>query len=133
MKALIIAATAAASLVATAASAQTAPAPAPAPAHDHHAADHHAAHPTIDSTIEALVADPATKAVLDKHLPGIDRHPAYAQFKGMTLRQVAPFSQGNITDVPNETDDDLCDAARYLVQNAFGGGKVVVAANIAPP
>jgi len=90
-------AAAAASLLAVgAASAQTEPAP--APAHDHHAVDHQAAHPTIDSTIEALVADPATKAVLDKHLPGIDRHPAYAQFKGMTLRQVAPFSQGNITD-----------------------------------
>lgn len=93
-------AAAAASLLAVgAASAQTAPAPAPAPAHDHHAMDQQpAAHPTIDSTIEALVADPATKAVLDKHLPGIDRHPAYAQFKGMTLRQVAPFSQGHITD-----------------------------------
>ncbi|WEK39338.1 MAG: hypothetical protein P0Y50_12435 [Candidatus Brevundimonas colombiensis] len=99
-------AAAAASLLAVgAASAQTTPAPATAPStgHEHHAAGHHAAghqgaHPTIDSTIEALVADPATKAVLDKHLPGIDRHAAYAQFKGMTLRQVAPFSQGNITD-----------------------------------
>ncbi|GAW40937.1 hypothetical protein SH203_01339 [Brevundimonas sp. SH203] len=91
-------AAAAASLLAVgAASAQTTPAPAPATGHEHHA-DHHAARPTIDSTIEALVADPATKAVLDKHLPGIDRHPAYAQFKGMTLRQVAPFSQGHITD-----------------------------------
>lgn len=89
-------AAAAASLLAVgAASAQTTPAP--ATGHEH-PADHHAARPTIDSTIEALVADPATKAVLDKHLPGIDRHPAYAQFKGMTLRQVAPFSQGNITD-----------------------------------
>nr|WP_314524468.1 hypothetical protein [uncultured Brevundimonas sp.] len=96
-------AAAAASLLAVgAASAQTTPAPAPATApstgHEHHAAGHQGAHPTIDSTIEALVADPATKAVLDKHLPGIDRHAAYAQFKGMTLRQVAPFSQGNITD-----------------------------------
>jgi|GEM_PF-208119 len=94
-------AAAAASLLAVgAASAQTTPAPATAPStgHEHHAAGHQGAHPTIDSTIEALVADPATKAVLDKHLPGIDRHAAYAQFKGMTLRQVAPFSQGNITD-----------------------------------
>ncbi|MCA0366595.1 MAG: hypothetical protein LCH57_00820 [Proteobacteria bacterium] len=89
-------AAAAASLLAVgAASVQTTPAP--ATGHEHHA-DQHAARPTIDSTIEALVADPATKAVLDKHLPGIDRHPAYAQFKGMTLRQVAPFSQGHITD-----------------------------------
>ena len=108
IKTLFAAAGAASLLAAGAASAQTAPAPAPAPAHDHHAADHHAAHPTIDSTIEALVADPATKAVLDKHLPAIDRHPAYAQFKGMTLRQVAPFSQGNITDAKiTAIDTDL--------------------------
>ena len=95
----LIAAAAASLLLAGAASAQTAAAPAPtqapAAAPDH---AHHDARPTIDSTIEALVADPATKAVLDKHLPGLDRHPAYAQFKGMTLRQVAPFSQGHITD-----------------------------------
>ena len=94
----VFAAAVATLLAAGAASAQTAPAPAPAQDHANHAAGHHTAHPTIDSTIEALVADPATKAVLDKHLPGIDRHPAYAQFKGMTLRQVAPFSQGTITD-----------------------------------
>ncbi|WP_312598662.1 hypothetical protein [Brevundimonas sp.] len=106
----LFAAAAASLLAAGVALAQTAPAPAPAPApaHDHHAMDHQAAHPTIDSTIEALVADPATKAVLDKHLPGIDRHPAYAQFKGMTLRQVAPFSQGNITDAKiTAIDTDL--------------------------
>lgn len=92
-KTLFAAAAAASLLLAGAASAQTAPVPAPAPEHENHAA-----HPTIDSSIEALVADPATKAVLDKHLPGIDQHPAYAQFKGMTLRQVAPYSGGNITD-----------------------------------
>lgn len=97
-KTLFAAAAAASLLLASAASAQTAPtAPAPttssAPEHENHAA-----HPTIDSTIEALVANPATKAVLDKHLPGLDTHPAYGQFKGMTLRQVAPYSGGNITD-----------------------------------
>lgn len=84
-------------LIAGAASAQTAqPAPAPAPAAS---ADHaHHARPTIDSSIEDLVANPATKAVLDKHLPGINTHPAYDQFKGMTLAQIAPFSDGHITD-----------------------------------
>lgn len=92
-KTLFAAAAAAFLLLAGAASAQTAPVPTPAPEHENHAA-----HPTIDSTIEALIADPATKAVLDKHLPGLDRHPAYGQFKAMTLRQIAPYSQGNITD-----------------------------------
>lgn len=84
-------------LIAGAATAQTAqPAPAPAPAAS---ADHaHHARPTIDSSIENLVGNAATKAVLDKHLPGIDQHPAYGQIKGMTLAQVAPFSGGAITD-----------------------------------
>ena len=97
MSKTLFAAAAASLLLVGAASAQTAPAPAPAPAQDHAHAEHHA-HPTIDSPIEALVNDPATKAVLEKHLPGMDKHPAYGQFKGMTLRQVAPYSQGAITD-----------------------------------
>ncbi|ALJ09237.1 hypothetical protein JL11_13515 [Brevundimonas sp. DS20] len=95
MSKTLFAAAAASLLLIGAASAQTAPAPAPAQDHAH--AEHHA-HPTIDSPIEALVNDPATKAVLEKHLPGMDKHPAYGQFKGMTLRQVAPYSQGAITD-----------------------------------
>ncbi|HEY6963577.1 MAG TPA: hypothetical protein VI407_00025 [Erythrobacter sp.] len=53
---------------------------------------------TIDTPIEALVADARAKAVLDKYLPGIDQHPAYDQFKALSLRTVAPFSQGMITD-----------------------------------
>jgi hypothetical protein len=36
--------------------------------------------------------------VLVKHLPGIDQHPAYDQFKSLSLRTVAPFSQGMISD-----------------------------------
>ena len=74
-----------------AASAQTAPA-APAPAATP------AAHPTIESTIEALISDPATKVVVLKHLANLDQHPAYSQFKGMTLRAVAPYSEGHVTD-----------------------------------
>ncbi|WP_292119168.1 hypothetical protein [Brevundimonas sp.] len=94
MSKTLFAAAAASLLLVGAASAQTAPAPAEDHAHD----ENHAEHPTIESPIEALVADPATKAVLEKHLPGMDKHPAYGQFKGMSLRQVAPYSQGAITD-----------------------------------
>jgi hypothetical protein len=89
----LFAAAAASLLLAGAASAQTAPAPAPAPA-----PAAHVARPTIESTIEALMADPETRAVVEKHLPGVDKHPAYEQFKGMTFRQVAPYSDGHITD-----------------------------------
>lgn len=53
---------------------------------------------TLDTPIEALVADARTKAVLDKYVPGIDGHPAYEQFKALSLNALAPFSQGMITD-----------------------------------
>jgi hypothetical protein len=54
---------------------------------------------SVETTpIETLVANPAAKAVLDKDLPGLTTHEAYDQFKGMTLSQVAPMSQGAITD-----------------------------------
>ena len=66
----------------------SAPAPAPAPA----------TAVSVDTPVEVLVADARAKAVLDKYLPGIDQHPAYGQFKGMSLRQVAPYSEGQITD-----------------------------------
>lgn len=54
---------------------------------------------STDSTpIETLVANPAAKAVLEKNIPGISTHEAYEQFKAMTLTQVAPMSQGAVTD-----------------------------------
>ncbi|WP_114521172.1 hypothetical protein [Altererythrobacter sp. ZODW24] len=48
--------------------------------------------------IEALMADEAAAAVVEKHMPGLSEHPAYGQFKAMSLRQVQPFSQGMVTD-----------------------------------
>lgn len=53
---------------------------------------------SVDTSIEALAADPRSKAVLDKELPQLLSHPAYEQFKTMTLAQLAPMSQGSITD-----------------------------------
>lgn len=54
---------------------------------------------SVDGTsIEALAADPRAKAVLDKELPQLLTHPAFDQFKSMTLSQLAPMSQGSITD-----------------------------------
>jgi hypothetical protein len=69
--------------------AQTAPEPAPVAA---------ATKLSIDSPIEALVADPAGKTAIDSAFPGMTSHPAYDQFKGMSLKQVQPMSQGAITD-----------------------------------
>jgi len=53
---------------------------------------------SIDSTIEALMANTASAAILEEHFPGIGEHPAYDQFKTMSLVQLQPWSQGMITD-----------------------------------
>jgi hypothetical protein len=53
---------------------------------------------SIDTPIEQLAANPVSKAVLDANFPGMTTHPAYDQFKGMSLKAVQPFSNGVITD-----------------------------------
>ncbi|MEQ1547451.1 MAG: hypothetical protein ABL918_02250 [Chakrabartia sp.] len=53
---------------------------------------------SIDSPIEALVANAASKAVVDANFPGMTAHPAYEQFKGMSLKQLQPMSGGAISD-----------------------------------
>jgi hypothetical protein len=54
---------------------------------------------SVDATpIAEMAADPAGKSILDKELPGLTDHPAYEQFKGMTLRQLQPMSGGVISD-----------------------------------
>ena len=91
MKTLIAAVAVAAALTtAGAASAQMAPA-APAAAAPAGAL-------TTDTPIETIVADPAGKAVLDKDAPGLTTHPMYEQFKSMSLKELAPMSQGKIDD-----------------------------------
>ena len=70
----------------------------PAVAQDSAPATATAAAFSVDTPIEALMADERAKAVLAKHLPGIDQHPAYDQFKALSLKALAPFSQGLISD-----------------------------------
>ena len=53
---------------------------------------------SLDTPVEALMADPRAKAVLDARLPTLATHPAYNMIKAMNLRQVQPHSQGLITD-----------------------------------
>ena len=66
-----------------------------APAADNGAAQ---AKPTLDTPIEALMANAKAKAVVEESMPGVEGHPAYDQFKAMSLRQVQPYSNGMITD-----------------------------------
>ncbi len=54
---------------------------------------------SVDTTpIADLAANPATKAILDKDVPGLTAHPAFDQFKGMTLKALQPMSGGQLTD-----------------------------------
>lgn len=72
-----------------AAPAPDANAPAPAPA---------AARLTLDTPIETIMADAAGKAVIQANMPGVDQHPMYDMFKGLSLRQVQSYSEGRLTD-----------------------------------
>ena len=53
---------------------------------------------SLDTPIEQIAASPAGKAVLDKDVPGLITHPAYEQFKSLSIKDVQPMSQGAITD-----------------------------------
>jgi hypothetical protein len=54
---------------------------------------------SVETTpIEELVANPAAKAILDKDVPMLTSHPAFDQFKAMTLKALQPLSQGALTD-----------------------------------
>lgn len=78
-------------MAATPALAQSAPAPAPAGAQA-------VAGFSADTPLETVVADPAAKAVLDKTLPNIAKHPAFEQFKAMSLRQLQPYASDRISE-----------------------------------
>jgi hypothetical protein len=53
---------------------------------------------TIDSSIADLMATHPTAAIVLKHIPGLNEHPAYDQFKGMSLVELQPWSAGAVTD-----------------------------------
>lgn len=54
---------------------------------------------SVETTpVAELMANEKAKAVLEKHIPGIGAHPSYDMFKGMTLVELKPYSEGQITD-----------------------------------
>ncbi|GAO77462.1 hypothetical protein [Sphingopyxis sp. C-1] len=53
---------------------------------------------SIDTPIETLMANPKARAILDQELPKLDQHPAYSQFKTMSLAKLQPLSAGQISD-----------------------------------
>jgi len=63
---------------------------------------------SLDTPIEAIVADPAAKAVLDKDVPGLSTHAQFESFKTMSLNKLAPMSNGAISNaVLAKTGKDL--------------------------
>lgn len=46
----------------------------------------------LDTPIEQIVADPAAKAVLDKHLPGMSGNDNFEMFKVMSLNSLSQMS-----------------------------------------
>ena len=57
-----------------------------------------AAKPSTATPIVDLMANPASKAVVDKALPELAAHPSYEMFKAMSLKDLAPMSEGVITE-----------------------------------
>lgn len=53
---------------------------------------------TTDTDIGTLLDNPATKAVLDKILPGFSTNEQVAMARGMTLRAIQQFAADQITD-----------------------------------
>jgi hypothetical protein len=100
-----IAAILAAAIAAPALAADALPAPAPAPAPALATAKFSA-----DTPIGELMADARTKALIDARMPGLEQHPMYEMIKGMSPRQVQPFSEGRITEeMLAQLDKDLAE------------------------
>ena len=62
-------------------------------------------HSTAVSKIGALLADPAAKAVFDKHFPGVSADKRIAMAKGMTLRAVQKFAPDMFTTAALDAAD----------------------------
>ncbi len=53
--------------------------------------------PGIDSPVGGLLDNPATRAVIDRDLPGLSTNSHLDMIRTMTLRQIAQFPQADIT------------------------------------
>jgi hypothetical protein len=105
MRALILGTALALLAAAPAALAQTTPAPAAAPAPAASAPKHYT---TTETPIGTLLDDPASKAVIDKHLPELATNPQIDMARPMSLKAVQPYAADKITDeVLAKIDADL--------------------------
>lgn len=82
---------AAMSVASTSAFAQTAPTPAPA-------APAKAKFTTADTDLGTLLDNPAAKAILEKHIPGLTTNDQVDMARGMTLKAIQQYSPDDVTD-----------------------------------
>src|SRR5690606_31078849 len=69
---------------------------------------------SIESKLGDLLDNDATKAILEKHMPGISTHPQVSMGKGFALSMVAEFSGGLITeDILVKVNADLSALGRW--------------------
>jgi hypothetical protein len=63
---------------------------------------------SIETTLNDLFANEHSKAILEKHIPGISAHPQISMGLGFPLRVVASYSSGLITqEILNAVQADL--------------------------
>ncbi len=63
---------------------------------------------SVNSTLGAILDNERAKAILEKHIPGATSHPQLQQAMSMTLKQVASYAQGQMTDETlHAIDEDL--------------------------
>jgi hypothetical protein len=62
---------------------------------------------TLDTTLGELLADQKTKAILDKHLPGISSNPMISMAKGMSLKMILAMPQAAQLGLTKEKVDAL--------------------------
>lgn len=53
---------------------------------------------SADTEIGTLLDDPAARAILEKHIPGLTTNPQIEMARSMTLKSIQPFAAEDVTD-----------------------------------
>jgi hypothetical protein len=63
---------------------------------------------TIDTPLKQIAADSGAAAVLNTDVPGLLSDKSFSDIKGMSLKELAPLSSGQITqEMLEKTQNDL--------------------------
>lgn len=53
---------------------------------------------STNSTVKELLDNPRSRAFMEEKMPELLKHPALGMIRGMSLRAIAPFSDGKLND-----------------------------------